>query len=52
MNEFDVRHRLSRLKHLVVEPRDQSQFAAARIDFEEKINGTCGSESTSHRVLN
>jgi regulator of telomere elongation helicase 1 len=33
------RHRLARLKHLVVEPRDQSQFAATRTEFEDKING-------------
>ena len=34
-----VRERLHRLKHLVVEPRDASAFAAARLDFESKLDG-------------
>ncbi len=36
------RQRLSLLKHLVVEPRDTSQFPAARNEFEEKLDGASG----------
>jgi hypothetical protein len=34
-----ARDRLTRLKHLVVEPREASAFAAARLDFEAKLDG-------------
>ena len=33
------RDRLLRLKHLVVEPRESSGLAAARLDFETKLEG-------------
>ena len=33
------RDRLLRLKHLVVEPRESSGMAAARLDFEAKLEG-------------
>ena len=34
-----TRHRMARVKHLVVEPRDSSKFAATRVEFEEKLEG-------------
>ena len=43
------RDRLLRLKHLVIEPRDSSGLAAARLDFEAKLEGdscTCIGDSS------
>jgi hypothetical protein len=39
VSHFSARDRLSRLKHLIVEPREASAFAAARLEFEAKLDG-------------
>jgi hypothetical protein len=45
------RDRLQRLKHLVVEPRDAAAFAAARFDFESKLDGACALQQFVRRAI-
>ena len=45
------RDRLLRVKHLVIEPRDSAGLAAARLDFEAKLEGDATSAADIRRAV-